>query len=235
MSLPCSQRPRPEASSGERRSLLLAISTVHLGLAWALLQVAPRQVSAPQALPLVVDWLDPSPPPGAPEPPRPPAPAPTPNRIQTAPALPAPSLLAAAPAATPAPEAETAPARPLEPFRPEPVSPPPPTVPVAAAPAAPIAPQRRLVASTDVQYLTLPPVEVPRLSRRAGESGTVWLRVVVDIRGRPLQVSVKQSSGHTRLDEQAVWAMHQARFKPQTENGQPLELEVTAPIEYTLD
>jgi protein TonB len=92
-----------------------------------------------------------------------------------------------------------------------------------------------VVVATAVDYLRLPPVEVPRLSRRAGESGTVWLRVVVDVRGLPLQVGVQRSSGHARLDEQALWAMRQARFKPQTENGQPIELEVTAPIEYTLE
>jgi protein TonB len=81
----------------------------------------------------------------------------------------------------------------------------------------------------------LPPVEVPRLSRRAGESGVVWLRVVVDVHGLPAQVQVQRSSGHARLDEQALWAMRQARFKPQTENGTPIELEVTAPIEYALE
>jgi protein TonB len=54
-----------------------------------------------------------------------------------------------------------------------------------------------------VQYLKLPPVEVPRASRRAGESGTVWLRVVVDVRGLPAQIHVQRSSGFARLDEQA--------------------------------
>lgn len=84
-------------------------------------------------------------------------------------------------------------------------------------------------------YRVEPPVEVPRASRRAGESGVVWLRVVVDVHGRPAQVQVQRSSGHSRLDEQALWAMRQARFQPQTEDGQPIELEVTAPIEYTLE
>ncbi len=88
---------------------------------------------------------------------------------------------------------------------------------------------------TAVQYLVLPPVEVPRLSRRAGESGVVWLRVVVDVHGTPAQVQLQRSSGHARLDEQALWAMRRARFKPHTENGIPIELEVTAPIEYALE
>ena len=60
----------------------------------------------------------------------------------------------------------------------------------------------------------------------------VWLRVVVGTQGQPLHVSVQRSSGYSRLDEQALWAMRQARFKPHTEDGQPVEVEVTAPIEY---
>jgi protein TonB len=86
-----------------------------------------------------------------------------------------------------------------------------------------------------VHYLVLPPVQVPRASRRAGESGMVWLKVVVSVAGLPSAVHVHRSSGFARLDEQAVWAMQQARFKPQTENGLPIELEVTAPIEYILE
>ena len=105
----------------------------------------------------------------------------------------------------------------------------------AAAPTPPSPPQRKSVSASAVRYLTLPPVEVPRLSRRARESGTVLLRVLVDVRGLPQQLRVERSSGHARLDEQALWAMRQARFEPHTENGQPVELDVLAPIEYALE
>lgn len=144
-------------------------------------------------------------------------------------------LVAAPPAPAPVPETFTTPAPPPEPAPVPPLAPPAPITQVVAPAPPPAAPHRKVVAATAVDYLRLPPVEVPRLSRRAGESGTVWLRVVVDVRGLPLQVSVQRSSGHARLDEQALWAMRQARFKPQTENGQPIEQEVTAPIEYTLE
>lgn len=83
-----------------------------------------------------------------------------------------------------------------------------------------------------VQYRVLPPVELPRASRRAGESGTVWLRVRVDVTGAPAVVSLHRSSGYARLDEQALWAMRQARFKPYAEDGRVLEVEVIAPVEY---
>ena len=83
-----------------------------------------------------------------------------------------------------------------------------------------------------VQYRVLPPVELPRASRRAGESGTVWLRVRVDVTGAPAVVSLHRSSGHARLDEQALWAMRQARFRPYAEDSRALEVEVIAPVEY---
>lgn len=104
----------------------------------------------------------------------------------------------------------------------------------APAPAAMPAPRRQLAASA-VRYLVPPPAEVPRASHRAGESGTVWLRVVVDTNGRPAQVLVHRSSGFARLDEQALWAMRQARFKPYSEDGRAVEVEVIAPIEYPAD
>lgn len=130
-----------------------------------------------------------------------------------------------------APSASTAPAA---------AAPPEPAASSAAAsamPASPAAlpPPRRQLAASAVQYRVLPPVEVPRAARRAGESGTVWLRVVVDVNGAPVQVSLHRSSGFSRLDEQALWAMRQARFKPHTEDGHAVEVEVVAPIEYPAD
>ena len=55
--------------------------------------------------------------------------------------------------------------------------------------------------------------------------------MVVGVTGLPVQVAVQRSSGHARLDEQALWAMRQARFKPHTEGGHAVEVEVIAPIE----
>jgi protein TonB len=202
---------------------------VHLAVAWGLLQLDPVREAARGVAPLVVDLIAPP----RPEPP-PPAPPPVP-RPQAAP-QPQPPLpvIAAAPAPTPAPETFTVPPPP-EPAPPQPSAAPTAVAPPAVVAPAPATPARKVVPPTAVQYLVLPPVEVPRLSRRAGESGTVWLRVLVDRRGQPSQVSVQRSSGHARLDEQALWAMRQARFKPYTENGQPFEIEVTAPVEYSLD
>jgi len=216
----------------ERRALVFAVGLAHVAGAWGLLQVEAVRAAVRDVAPLVVDWV------ALPTPPLPPPPAPPPpTPRQAPPPVPAPVLAAPAPPVpAPAPEPFTVPAPPPEPAPAPPVAavPAPPAPPLPPAPLpAPLA--RKVVPATAVQYLHLPPVEVPRLSRRAGESGTVWLRVIVDVRGLPLSVTLQRSSGHARLDEQALWAMRQARFKPHTENGQPVELEVTAPIEYTLE
>lgn len=215
-----------EIGSAERRSLVLLVTAAHLSGAWGLLQFDTVRDAVREVAPLMVDLVAPPAPARAPLPP-----PPLPQRVQPPPPVP---LIAAPPTPVPAAEPFTTPAPP------EPA--PAPAVQAVAVPAPPappapppLPPVRKSVPATAVQYLLLPPVEVPRLSRRAGESGTVWLRVIVDVRGQPLQVSVQRSSGYARLDEQALWAMRQARFKPHTENGQPIELEVIAPVEYTLD
>lgn len=133
-----------------------------------------------------------------------PAPLPVPAPVAAAAPEPAPRTLAP-PAAVPAP----------------PPPPPPPTAP------------RELPASS-IAYLVPPPVELPLASRRLGEQGTVWLRVRVGADGLPRQVTLHKSSGHARLDEQALGAMRQARFKPQVENGVPVEWIVIAPLQYEI-
>lgn len=252
--MPAPSRPAQSAQGGgyglarasevapvERRVLVLFVGMAHLAAAWALLQVDSVREAARDVVPMVVDLIAA---PAAPVPPAPPAPTtprpapspPVPREVAPRSEPPAPAPLAAPRAPAPVPEMLTVPPPPEPapavvaalPSTPVPPAPTP-------TPTSPPTPPRKVVAATAVEYLRLPPVEVPRLSRRAGESGTVWLRVVVDVRGQPLLVSVQRSSGHPRLDEQALWAMRQARFRPQTENGQPVELEVTAPIEYTLE
>jgi protein TonB len=203
------------------------VASAHLLALWALLQVDSVRDAVREVAPMVVDLI--APPSPTPAPPPPPTPAATPRVLTPAPVLAAPS-----PAPPPA-EAYTAPPPP------EPVAvavnvgaPPAPPAPPAPASPPPAPPPRKLLSGSAVQYLVEPPVEVPRLSRRAGEHGTVWLRVVVDVRGLPAQVLLQRSSGYARLDEQALWAMRQARFRPHTEDGKPIEVEVAAPIEYPL-
>ncbi len=226
LGLACALRATPELSRRQKLTLVTAMAALHGAGLWALLQVPAVRAVVQQVAPMMVDLVVPD----TPEPPAPPPPPPPPPTARPlTPPPPAPAILAA-PATEPVPTAAfTAPAPPTVPVVAEaPAAPTAPPVP----PAPPAPPQRRVVAASAVRYTVLPPVEVPRASRRAGEHGTVWLRVVVSVQGTPQQVSVQRSSGFMRLDEQALWAMRQARFKPHTEDGHAIEVEVTAPIEY---
>ena len=212
-------------SRGERHLLTAGIAGLHVVALWGLLQVQSVQQAVREVSPLIVDFIAPeAPPKPAPPPPpvRPPVPAPRP--------APAP-VIAAAPTPTPAPAPFVVPA-------PEPAPAPtavlaPPAPPAPVPPPAPPAP--KLLPATAVRYVVPPAIEVPMASRRLGESGTVLLRVVVDTAGLPKQVTLHKSSGHARLDEQAMGAMRQARFKPQTENGLPIEWIVIAPLQYEIE
>jgi protein TonB len=214
-------------SRGERHLLTAGIAGLHVLALWGLLQVDSVQQAVREVSPLIVDFIAPeAPPKPAPPPPpvRPPVPAPRP--------APAP-VIAAAPTPTPAPAPFVVPA-------PEPAPAPEPTVVLAPpAPPAPVPPPAppapKLLPATAVRYVVPPAIEVPMASRRLGESGTVLLRVVVDTAGMPKQVALHKSSGHARLDEQAIGAMRQARFKPQTENGLPIEWIVIAPLQYEIE
>jgi protein TonB len=72
----------------------------------------------------------------------------------------------------------------------------------------------------------------PSASRRAGESGTVLLSVVVTPDGTPSDVEVERSSGFAALDQAAVEAVRKWRFKVNGASGASrLQLPVTFKLE----
>ena len=86
-----------------------------------------------------------------------------------------------------------------------------------------------------VDYLGKRPSPVyPRVSQRRGEQGRVVLRVLISPLGQVANVSVRTSSGHPRLDEAAVEAMRQARFRPYTENGIAYKALVDISFDFVL-
>lgn len=243
---------RGHPGRGPRRSVGIVVLAVHVSIALVLWRPAATRLHA-AASPLMVRLLfdaAPSATTHASLPPRPLSTAPPPAAQRVAkPTLPTrrgalqtPTPLAAAEVPPTTDLAPVAMALPTEPTSAPAVALAPFEMPASAA-AAPVpapapapAPRvRKEVAASAVSYLVQPPAEVPALSRRARESGTVWLRVVVDIRGLPVEVQVHRSSGFQRLDEQALWAMRRARFRPYTEDGRATEVAVTAPIEYPPD
>lgn len=217
-----------ELSPAARRCLTGGVVAAHLLGGWALLQVEAVRQAVVEAAPMMVSLIVP---PDRLKPPPPPPPLPTPPMRKSPPA-PAP-LIVAAPIPTPIAPSFVAPApTPAPPAPPvaAPAPPAPPAPPVVAAPPTP-----KVIPAHAVRYLAEPRMTVPVLSRRLGEQGVVYLRIVVDARGQLKDVSVKKSSGFARLDQQALQDIRTARFAPQAENGQPIEWETTAPLSYELD
>ncbi|CAG9933505.1 protein of unknown function [Candidatus Nitrotoga arctica] len=86
-----------------------------------------------------------------------------------------------------------------------------------------------------VEYLKAPEPEYPPLSKRMGEEGRVTLRVLVNEKGNPDQVNVQQTSGSSRLDEEARQAILRSQFKPHIEDGKAIAVYTIVPITFHLD
>jgi periplasmic protein TonB len=91
------------------------------------------------------------------------------------------------------------------------------------APPAPVPVQRAPVAQTqaglDRGSCPAPEPNYPMASRRNQETGTVVLRLQVDVTGNVSGVVVQKSSGHTRLDEAAKSWISGCHFRPATVDG----------------
>lgn len=228
MNLPPLPAGHPEPMSpNARRALGAGMLAAHVAVGWALLQLQPVREAVAEVLPLTVNFI--APPAPVPAPPPPPQ-----QRVLPKPA-PAPKpVITSAPTPAPQPPVFVAPPPPPEP--PAPVAAPPaPPVPPAppAPPAAP--PQPKTIAISAVEYLTPPVLNYPAAARRAGESGRVNVRVLVDARGMPQQMQVTRSSGFARLDEAALATVRATRFKPYMENGQPHAFWVLMPLIFELE
>lgn len=70
-------------------------------------------------------------------------------------------------------------------------------------------------------------------ARRAHIEGTVYLETIIDRNGIPTDIRVTGSLGHG-LDEQAIDALKQWRFKPATKNGQPVPAKATLFMNFRL-
>jgi protein TonB len=114
--------------------------------------------------------------------------------------------------------------------------------PVASAPApvaaAPKPVEREVVRtppSTQGKGARITQPEYPPAARRAGEEGTVTLKVLVTDGGRAGQVEVAKSSGFPKLDEAAVKEVQRNwRFVPGKEDGKPVSMWHTFAVTFRL-
>ena len=113
-------------------------------------------------------------------------------------------------------------------------------------PVAPVRPRASLAPVTDVHapqgpvhaqlaYLHAPPPRYPVAARRAGMQGTVMLRVLVDVQGRPQDVIVARGSGFPLLDRAARRQVLRAwRFQPARVHGLTTPAWALVPVVFRL-
>lgn len=77
--------------------------------------------------------------------------------------------------------------------------------------------------------------DYPPAAFRAGEEGTVLLRVDVDASGKPTNVSVARRSGSRELDRAAEQAVLKWTFTPATQGGKAVASSAVIPVEFRLD
>ncbi|MEZ5499599.1 MAG: energy transducer TonB [Steroidobacteraceae bacterium] len=96
--------------------------------------------------------------------------------------------------------------------------------PVPKAPPPPPPPKARKAPSLDVRRSPSTDDYYPPTSKRLEEEGVVTVNACVDASGRTSGATVEKSSGFGRLDEAAVKWANRARWKPGTEDGQPVAM-----------
>jgi protein TonB len=224
-----------------KRALLALVIFFHVGGGWALTQVEPVKLIVGDIAPMEVRMVpaeqqaQPDPPLDEP-PPLPDVPPPPPELATVVepppPDLPPPVFPVEAPPPLPPPEPEKP--KPPKPVQKRPPTPQAPveTQPQQAAPAAPAAP--KTISASQLGYLVPPNPIYPARSRKVGEEGKVMVRVLVDVTGRPAQVSMQTSSGHPELDQSALSAVRAAQFRPYSEGGIAQAVWVLVPINFVL-
>ena len=89
--------------------------------------------------------------------------------------------------------------------------------------------------SATLEYVRAPSPRYPINELRNGVQGTVMLRVLVDVDGSPVSVTVESSSGNRNLDKAALQHVLKTwRFKPAMQNGQAVQAYGLVPIAFSL-
>jgi protein TonB len=83
--------------------------------------------------------------------------------------------------------------------------------------------------------LRSPAPRYPDAARRAGQQGTVTLRVLVTREGLPARVGVEKSSGSPYLDNAAVEAVKAWRFTPARQGAERIESWMLVPVVFRLE
>jgi TonB family protein len=87
----------------------------------------------------------------------------------------------------------------------------------------------------NAEYSTPLNLIYPEAALRRGYEGNVLISVIGGPDGYPVQVVIKKSSGYAVLDQAAIRAVQNARFKPAKIAGIPVQFSVDIPIKFELN
>jgi periplasmic protein TonB len=111
---------------------------------------------------------------------------------------------------------------------------PPSDVPVPASANAISGSQQQGAPAKDLKTANRVDPTYPPASRRAGEQGTVRLKVLVDTNGRAANVEVMKGSGFARLDQAAVEAVRKWRFEAATDGSKKIQAYTQVAVTFKL-
>jgi protein TonB len=110
----------------------------------------------------------------------------------------------------------------------------PPPEPPAPAPPKADTDQAIVLPDVNAAYRNNPAPPYPPLSKRSGEEGRVFLRVVINTNGLVDAISIDRSSGFPRLDNAALEAVRRWTFTPGRQGSRLLVTTVTVPVSFKL-
>lgn len=211
--------------------LLGGVVLGHLAVLMALLAAPEKAESITPPRPLSVSLIElqeePVKPEQKPEPPKPLPPKPVVKPVPALPVLNVEKLVQQEPPRA-IPVAEAKPV--LDPL-PEVLPAPAPAV-VAEVPK-PAPPPPVIEPRFDADYLDNPKPPYPKLSSKLGETGKVFLRVLVKTDGTVKELELHRSSGFERLDRSAINTVQNWRFVPARHGSKPVDGWVIVPINFT--
>ena len=92
------------------------------------------------------------------------------------------------------------------------------------------------LAGAHLEYESAPAPSYPIEAIRKALTGTVTLRVLVDVDGKPLDVQVERSSGHRVLDAAAkMQVLAKWRFRPALQDGRAVQAIGMVPVVFSLN
>ncbi|MFZ5636895.1 MAG: energy transducer TonB [Pseudomonadota bacterium] len=101
--------------------------------------------------------------------------------------------------------------------------------------APPTLPASDPLPSTRLEYASAPAPSYPREAILDGIEGTVVLKVLVDVDGKPLSVEIERSSGNRHLDAAARrQVLRKWLFKPAVRDGRAVQVYGMVPVNFSL-